>query len=148
MCTSDKKYSRSEVYEAIQSTVAYILKKISIWIIKHKDSENGLYFDMGPKLKIAKFEIKIIEYGGEAVKLKSLIDRAVIKGLIVYKDYNFLPYPINVSQPDSDFFNLFLGFLAKPALEINKEIMDLILWHVLNIICDGNEELNEYIWNW
>ncbi len=103
---------------------------------------------MGPELKIAKFEIKIIEYGGEAVKLKSLIDRAVIKGLIVYEDYNFLPYPINVPQPDSDFFNLFLGFLAKPASEINKEIMDPILWHVLNIICDGNEELNEYIWNW
>ncbi len=103
---------------------------------------------MRPELKIAKFEIKIIEYGGEAVKLKSLIDRAVIKGLIVYEDYNFLPYPINVPQPVSDFFNLFLGFLAKPASEINKEIMDPILWHVLNIICDGNEELNEYIWNW
>ena len=26
--------------------------------------------------------------------------------------------------------------------------MDPILWHVLNIICDENEELNEYIWNW
>ncbi len=51
---------------------------------------------MGPELKIAKFEIKIIKYGDEAVKLKSLIDRAVIKGLIVYEDYNFLPYPINV----------------------------------------------------
>jgi len=38
--------------------------------------------------------------------------------------------------------------LAKPASEINKEIMDPIIWHVLNIICDGNEELNEYIWNW
>ncbi len=32
--------------------------------------------------------------------------------------------------------------------EVNKEIMNPILWHVLNIICDGNEELNEYIWNW
>ncbi|PKK57732.1 hypothetical protein RhiirC2_721030 [Rhizophagus irregularis] len=33
-------------------------------------------------------------------------------------------------------------------MEINKEIMDPILWHVQNIICDANEELNEYIWNW
>ncbi|CAB4374161.1 unnamed protein product [Rhizophagus irregularis] len=63
MCTSGKKFSRTEVYEAIQSTVTYIQKKIPIWILKHKDSENGLYFDMGPELKIAKFEIKIIEYG-------------------------------------------------------------------------------------
>jgi hypothetical protein len=44
-----------------------------------------------------------------------------------------------------NFFNLFIGFLAKPTLEANKEIMDSILWHVLNIICDENEELNEYI---
>ena len=63
MCTSVKKFSRAEVYEAIQTTVAYIQKKILIWILKHKNSENGFYFDMGPELKIAKFEIKIIEYG-------------------------------------------------------------------------------------
>src|SRR4051794_4572461 len=127
MCTSGKKFLRAEVYEAIQTTVAYIQKKNLIWLLKHKNSENGLYFDMGPELKIAKFEIKIIEYEGEVVKLKSLIDQAVIKGLIVYKDYNFLPYPINVPQPDSDFFNLFLGFLAKLASEINNEIMNTIL---------------------
>src|SRR5688572_22036371 len=97
MCTSDKKYSCSKVYGAIQSAVAYIPKKILIWILKHKDLENGLYFDMRSELKIAKFEIKIIEYGSEAVKLKSLIDQAVIKGLIVYADYDFLLYPISVS---------------------------------------------------
>src|ERR1041384_7334898 len=106
MCTSGSKFSRAEVYKAIQSTVAYIPKQIPIWILKHKDSENGLYFDMGPELKIAKFEIKIIEYGGEAVKLKSLIDQAVIKGLIVCTDYNFLPYPIIIPQPVTDYFNL------------------------------------------
>src|SRR6185437_9632243 len=108
MCTSGKKYSHSEVYGTIQSTVAHILKKISIWILKHKDSENGLYFNMGPELKIAKFEIKIIEYESEAVKLKLLIDQAVIKGLIVYADYDFLLYPISVPQPNTEFFNLFL----------------------------------------
>jgi hypothetical protein len=130
------------------STVAYIQKKTPIWLLKHKDLENGLYFDMGSELKLAKFEIKIIKYGGETVKLKSLINQAVIKGLIVYEDYNFLPYPISTSQPVTDFFNLFLGFFAKPAPELNKEIMDPILWHlwhVLNVICDGNKELNEYI---
>ena len=110
MCTSGKKFSHAEVYEAIQSTVAHIPKDKPIWLLKHKDSENGLYFGMGSELKIAKFEIKIIKYGGEAVKLKSLIDRAVIKGLIVYKDYNFLLYSINVPQPVSDFFNLFRIF--------------------------------------
>ncbi|PKY59747.1 hypothetical protein RhiirA4_482753 [Rhizophagus irregularis] len=148
MCTSGSKFSRAEVYKAIQSTVAYIQLNKPVWILKHRDPENGLYFGMGAELKLAKFEIKIIEYGGEAVKLKSLIDQAVIKGLIVYADYDFLPYPISVPQPNTEFFNLFLGFLAKPAMNINKEIMDPILWHVRNIICDGNEVLNEYIWNW
>ncbi len=63
MCISGKKYSYTEVYEAIQTTIVYIQKKILIWILKYKDLKNRLYFDMGPKLKIAKFEIKIIEYG-------------------------------------------------------------------------------------
>ena len=85
---------------------------------------------------------------GESVKLKSLIDQAVTRGLIIYKDWNFLPYSINTLQPDTDFFNLFLGFLAKPVPEINKEIMDPILWHVKNVICSGDEKLDEYIWNW
>ena len=148
MCTSGSKFSRAEVYKAIQSTVAYIQLDKPVWILKHRDPENGLYFGMGAELKLAKFEIKIIEYGGEAVKLKSLIDQAVIKGLIVYADYDFLPYPISVPQPNTEFFNLFLGFLAKPAMDINKEIMDPILWHTKNIISAENVELHEYLWKW
>ena len=127
MYTSGKKFSCAEVYEAIQAMVTHIPKDKPIWLLKHKDLKNGLYFGMGSELKIAKFEIKIIEYGGEAVKLKSLIDQAVIKGLITYTDYNFLPYPLNTPPLKTKFFNLFLRFLAKPAMEINKEIMNLIL---------------------
>ena len=145
MCISDKKFSRNEVYEAIQTIITHIPKDKPIWLLKYKDLENELYFDIRSELKIVKFKIKIIEYGGKMVKLKSLIDQAVIKGLIVYEDYDFLPYSISVPQPDSDFFNLFLGFLAKPVTEVNKEIMNPILCHILNVICDKNEELNKYI---
>ncbi|RGB22772.1 hypothetical protein C1646_775563 [Rhizophagus diaphanus] len=60
---------------------------------------------MAPKLDLDDYKIKILEYGGESIKLKSLISQAVIK-----------------------------GFLAKPAVEINSEIMDPILWHTKNII--------------
>ena len=88
MCTSGKKFSRAVVYEATQATVAHIPKDKPIWLLKHRNSENGLYFGMGSELKIAKFEIKIIEYGGETVKLRALIDQAVTKGLILYEDYN------------------------------------------------------------
>ena len=82
------------------------------------------------------------------MKLKSLIDQVVTRSLIIYKDWNFLLYLINTFQLDTDFFNLFLGFLTKLAPEINKEIMDLILWHTLNIISDGNVKLHKYLWDW
>ncbi len=82
---------------------------------------------MEAELKLADFKIEIIEYRDEFMKLKSLIDQAVTRGLIIYKDWNFLSYSINTLQLDTDFFNLFLGFLAKLASEINKEIMDPIL---------------------
>ena len=89
---------------------------------------------MEAELKLANFNIKIIEYG---MKLKLLIDQAVTRGLIIYKDWNFLSYSINTLQPDTDFFNLFLGFLAKPALEINKEIMDPIKDVICNYFSEG-----------
>jgi len=127
MCTSGNKFSRAEIYKAIQATVAHIPLEIQLWLLKHKDSENRLHFRIEPKLKISKYEIKIIEYGGKMVKLKSLIDQAVIKGLIIYANWNFLLYPLNTPPPKTKFFNLFLRFLAKPVIEINKEIMDLIL---------------------
>src|SRR5438128_12296808 len=103
---------------------------------------------MRRELEITKHTVKITEHGAEPIKLISLINRAVIENLIHYDDIDFLPYPPNVILPKTDFFNLFLGFLAKPAKEINPEIMDPILWHMENVICDGNKELNKYIWNW
>ncbi|CAB4418754.1 unnamed protein product [Rhizophagus irregularis] len=148
MCTSGKKYSRAEVYEAIQATVAYIQDEPELWILKRKDAAKGPYFKFASKLSIEVFKINIFELGGKSVKLRSLIRQATSTGLINYDEINFLPYPPNNPKPDTDFFNLFLGFKAKPATEINKEIMEPILWHVKNVICDGDERLNEYIWNW
>ena len=105
---------------------------------------NGrLYFNMVPKLDLAKYEVNLIELGGEPVKLINLIDWAVTKGLILYRNINFLPYSLNIPAYDTKFFNLFIGFLAKSAPEINKEIMDLILWHVKNVICSGDERFDE-----
>src|SRR3954468_416979 len=148
MCVSGKKFSRNEIYNAIQATVACIQTTSRLWVLKTEDTNGGLYFDMAPKLDLAKYEVNLIELGGEAVKLINLIDQAVIKGLILYHNINFLPYPLNSPAQDTKFFNLFLGFLAKPVLGINKEIMDPILWHVKNVICSGDERLDEYIWNW
>jgi hypothetical protein len=148
MCTSGQKFSCSEVYEAIQATVACIQITSRLWVLKIENTNGGLYFDMAPKLDLAKYEVNLIELGGEGVKLINLIDRAVTKGLILYHNINFLPYPLNSPVPNTKFFNLFIGFLAKPAVEINPEIMDPILWHMKNIISNENVELHEYLWNW
>ncbi|CAG8615110.1 3654_t:CDS:2, partial [Scutellospora calospora] len=82
----------------------------------HWDMNSGLYFDMTLKLDLAKYEIYLVELGEEAMKLINLIDRAVTK-----------------------------GFLAKPVVEINNEIIKLILWYVKNVICSKDERLDEYI---
>ena len=113
-----------------------------LWILRMEDSDNGLFFDMAPKIDLAKYVINIIELGGDSV------NHAVTKGLILYRNVDFLPYPPNTPLPNTKFFNLFLGFKAKPAIENNSAIMDPILWHAKNIISDGNEELSKYFWYW
>ncbi len=84
MYTLGNKFSYIEIYKAIQATVIHIPLEIPLWLLKYEDSENELYFHMGPKLKISKYKIKIIKYEDKIVKLKSLIDQAVIKDLITY----------------------------------------------------------------
>ena len=127
MCVSEWRFSRNEIYDAIQATVACIQTTSRLWVLKTEDTNGGLYFDMASKLDLAKYEVNLIELGEEAVKLINLIDQAVIKGLILYCNINFLSYPLNTPAHDTKFFNLFIGFLAKPVLGINKEIMDPIL---------------------
>lgn len=39
--------------------------------------------------------IHLVELGGERVKLINLIDQVVTKGLILYRNINFLPYSLN-----------------------------------------------------
>ena len=145
MCMSKKKYTHNEVYSAIQATIACIEQRKTTWVVKHENSD-GLYFDMERELELLKHTINMVELGGEPIKLESLINRAALEDIIHYDDVNFLPYPPNVTPPKTKFFNLFLGFLAKLAKYINPEIMEPILWHVKYVICDGNEELENYIW--
>ncbi|GES81289.1 hypothetical protein RCL_jg11907.t1 [Rhizophagus clarus] len=127
MSTSRRKFFRNKDYEAIQVIVACIQTTSRLWVLKIEDMNGGLYFDMAPKLDLAKYEVNLIELGGERVKLINLIDWAVTKGLILYHNINFLLYLLNNPVPNTKFFNLFIRFLAKPAVEINPEIMNPIL---------------------
>ncbi|PKK69628.1 hypothetical protein RhiirC2_712517 [Rhizophagus irregularis] len=73
MCASKKKLTRNEVYDAIQATIACLSKESRAWILKHKNSDGGLYF----------------------------------------------------------------GFKAKPASQINYNLVNPILWHIENVLCGG-----------
>jgi hypothetical protein len=63
ICTSGRKISRSEVYEAIQSTIACIQTISRLWVLKLEHTDGGLYFDMASKLEIAKYEVHLVELG-------------------------------------------------------------------------------------
>ena len=91
----------AEAYKA--KKYAFVSDYARFWILY---KYGGLYFDMAPKLDLAKYEVNLIELGGEGVKLINLIDRAVTKGLILYHNINFLPYSLNSPVPNTKFFNL------------------------------------------
>nr|CAG8444820.1 12207_t:CDS:2 [Entrophospora candida]CAG8446747.1 4449_t:CDS:2 [Entrophospora candida] len=145
MCMSKKKFMHDEVYSAIQATIACVQMKMRTWILKHINSDGGLFFDMGSKLNLADYKINIIEHGGEEVKLITLMNQTVTENLIHYDEVDFLPFPPNVILPKTNFFNLFLGFKAQPATEINFDLINPIIWHVENIWCNGDKILSDPI---
>jgi len=73
-----KKFSRMDIYEAIQVTIACVQKKMKTWILKYRNPNGGLMFNMRPKLDIVNFTIKITELGGEMIKLISIMLRLVV----------------------------------------------------------------------
>ncbi len=145
MCTLDKKFFYIKVYKAIQASITCIQKTSQTWILKFKDSKNSFYFNMASKLDFVKFEIKIIKYKGESIKLKLLISQAVTKDIIFYNNVNFLSYFLKYSYSTIKYFNLFLKFLVKLMDKINSKIIDPIFWHIKNIISDENMKLHKYL---
>ncbi|CAG8603943.1 3454_t:CDS:2 [Cetraspora pellucida] len=118
------------------------------WILKHRKPDSKLYFGMAPTLDFSKITINIVELEGEPIKLISLIDRIYDSKAIMYDNIDFLPYSPNIEQPKNKFFNLFLGFKAKPALQINYDLVNPIIWHIENIWCARNKVLSIYVLKW
>ncbi|PKK40893.1 hypothetical protein RhiirC2_805212 [Rhizophagus irregularis] len=54
MSTSGQKFSCNEVYEAIQAIVTCIQTTSRLWVLKIKNTNGRLYFDMALKLDLAK----------------------------------------------------------------------------------------------
>src|SRR3954451_20749072 len=107
MCISEWRFSCNEIYDAIQATVACIQTTSRLLVVKTEDKNGGLYFDIELKLDLAKYEVNLVEMSEEEMKLINLIDRAVTKGLIYYRNIVFLPYPLNTPMLNTKFFNLF-----------------------------------------
>ena len=150
-------HTREEVNQAISASVAYSTAKSGMWIRKKETEKGSIYFEFAPDLKgiSPKYKVKICSGSSDddentstmSVKLKDLLLQASIKR-IRYTDVNFIPLPPGVLQTRSKFFNLFLGFLAQPATEINKSLIYPILKHIKEVLCDDNKELATYLFNW
>ena len=151
-------HTREDVNQAISASVAYITTKSGMWIRKKEATNGSIYFEFAPDLKCIspKHKVKIRSSGNDdddentstmSVKLRDLLLQASIKR-IRYADVDFMPLPPGVSQTRSKFFNLFLGFLAQPAPEINRRLIIPILRHILEVWCDGNKQLATYVFNW
>ncbi|PKK55668.1 hypothetical protein RhiirC2_801801 [Rhizophagus irregularis] len=147
MCNIKEKFTRKAVYEAVQVTIACIQIDTKLWVLKLEDSNGGLFFKMSSKLDLRKYEISLVEMGGDVVKLENLIDQAVVKGIIQYRGIDFLSFPPCSPPPNTKFFNLFLGFKA-PIIEIDSALIELIIWHIKNVWCDENKDLSKYVLNW
>ena len=151
-------HRREDVNQAISASVAYITTKSGMWIRKKETEKGSIYFEFAPDLKgiSPKHKIKIRSGGDDdddenitttSIKLRDLLQQASIKK-IRYTDVTFIPYPPNASQISAKFFNLFLGFKAQPAPEINKQLIYPILRHIKKVWCNDSKELASYIFNW
>ena len=135
-------HTREEVNQAISASVAFTTTKSGMWVRKKEAPNGSIYFEFAPDLKgiSPKHKVKIRSNDNNddeststmSIKLKDLLLQASIKK-IRYTDVNFMPLPPGISQTRFKFFNLFLGFLAQPALEINKRLINPILWHILEV---------------
>ena len=79
MCVSEWKFSCNKIYDAIQATVTCIQMTSRLWVLKIENTNSRLYFNMAPKLDLAKYEVNLVELRGEPVKLINLIDQQLPK---------------------------------------------------------------------
>jgi phage/plasmid-associated DNA primase len=155
MCAGS--HRREDVIQAISASVAYITTKSGMWIRKKEARDGSIYFEFAPDLKgiSPQHRVKIQSGSNDedenisttSHKLRDLLQQASIKR-IRYCDVDFMPYPPNAPQINAKFFNLFLGFKAQPAPEIDRRLINPILRHILEVWCDNNKELAKYISNW
>jgi hypothetical protein len=80
-------------------------------------------------------------------KLKAILQQASIKK-VRYTDINFRPYLLGTLRLSYKFFNFFLGFKAKPAKQINQNLVIPIIYYIHEVWYAGDKRLTIYILNW
>ncbi len=72
----------------------------------------------------------------------------------IYNDVNFLPYLHKEDVKEKNILNLFTGFKFKTLPQEEKqeddyfESIEIILNHVLKVLCNGNEKIYKYVIQW
>ena len=155
-------HRREDVNKAIYASIAYITTKSGMWVRKKEAFNGSIYFEFAPDLNgiSPHHKVKIQSAGNEdenengdesmsttSYKLKNILLGASIKK-VRYNDVVFRPYPPNTPWTSTKFFNLFMGFKAQPAPEIDRRLINPILRHILEVWCDGSKELAKYVANW
>ena len=87
-----------------------------------------------------KGEIKIVETTVNAILSMFNLD------VLYVNDYVYNPDPNYIQNENT--LNLWTGFQAKPVENINMELIQPILDHILMVWCNDNQEYYDYIINW
>jgi hypothetical protein len=130
------------------------------WITKNlKDGE--LHIECLPNIDGRSFDKTFIGIDNVKIRLRDTLYKLKENCLDMTYDFiDFMPYsPTQIknnpqlleSEQHKHTFNLFTGFKAKPIWDIKKEQfkkVDILLSHILNVWCKGDNEISEYILNW
>jgi hypothetical protein len=136
-----------EVDDYFRSTHTYI-KKGSYYMIKNLDEDDvEICYPISNEYSIPKQ--KIVTIDGKPHNLRNLFDSAVERNII--KEYSFTNYiPYFRDSPCSNrLFNMFRGFSRlDKKFNYNQEKLNIILYHVKEILCNNVPENYNYLINY
>lgn len=139
----------------LQNLIEYLVPKINqvmcrllqqqCWLIKNSSKEQTA---LVKQLENPNFIYKVIDNDGnfkiKTTKMRTLVEDYIYNYIRNYETFDFIPNPI-INNPRV--FNCWNGFKAKLLLkeEIDKSKIEIILYHLKEIWCDGNEILFDFL---
>lgn len=158
---SKKQYTEVQIERNLARVVAFFNKHFaSVYVKNHhrilakqvryeSNSEKVIYeyFQQDEWLKGYQNKTMVIDTEGRRMNIAKawLLHRdcAVYRGGVGFTP---VPYGSHRRFPKG-YFNLWKGFKVEPA-NIKSDTFELIINHIVQVICGGNSELIEYFFNW